>query len=284
MNEEGKIIAEESFLVGEKAAITAEQIRSFSAESTAEKDRSKSLPQTKQQKGWFWYVSLLFLVVSILVWLWSELINPYKFPISNVQIRGSYEHVDRNLLHTTILPEVHKSFFSFDGLALQDRLMQLPWVYSASVHRLWPDGLQITIIEQQPFATWNETTLVNSQGDLFAVDKATVPSGLPSFQGPNGQQHLMLQMYQQLLPLVSANHLTIETLVLDARQAWQVQLSNHITLLVGRVQPLERLQRFFTIYPQTIAPKADMIEQIDLRYSNGLAVRFKNQNTGTIHG
>lgn len=259
MNDEGKIIAEN---------------RVFGAERPGAK---VAQPQ-KVSRGWFWQFSLGVLAICILVWAWSELMNPQKFPIRDVQIKGNYSHIDHNLLRAAIIPSVGKGFFGLDGSGLQDRLSQLPWIYSAKVQRVWPDTLQITLTEQQPIAQYGETGLVNTQGDLFNVDKTTIPAGLPVFNGAVGQQKSMQQMYQQIVPILASGNLQLSSLTLDPRESWQLQLTNGLTVLIGQVDPIQRLQRFSTVYPQIIAPKLAMINTVDLRYAHGVAVRFKDTN------
>ena len=38
---------------------------------------------------------------------------------------------------------------------------------------------------------------------------------------------------------------------------------------------MQRLQRFVAIYQQTLGAKITTVQSVDLRYANGLAVRFK---------
>jgi cell division protein FtsQ len=58
------------------------------------------------------------------------------------------------------------------------------------------------------------------------------------------------------------------------RFAWQLTLSNGIELKLGREDTLKRVQRFIDLYPSISKHKPEAIEQVDLRYDTGLAVRF----------
>jgi len=268
MREEGKIIAEQ---------------RNFSAGK--ERQAMRAAKQQKQASGgWFWQISLGVLVICSLTWCWIKLANPQTFPIRAVQIKGNYVHVNREQLRKLILPAVQKGFVGIDLAALQDNLLQLPWVASAKVQRIWPDALMVVVTEQQPLARFNDNLLVNDQGDLFNIGNTAAPTGLPLFVGAAGQQKMMLQMYQRLLPLMAQLKLQLATLTLDPRQSWQLQFSNGLTVIVGQVDPWQRIERFFAVYSSTIAPKLGMIRSVDLRYAHGMAVCFKDSECEELHG
>jgi cell division protein FtsQ len=69
--------------------------------------------------------------------------------------------------------------------------------------------------------------------------------------------------------------LVIDELHQDARRAWHLKLSNGMSVELGRKDPLQRLARFIGVYPAILASTtAAVIEQVDLRYSNGFALRW----------
>jgi len=243
----------------------------------ARKSRPIAQPHTASNH-WLLKSSLLLLLVSILIWGWLKLTNPENFPIYNVQIRGNYVHVDHNNLRQTIVPFIQKGFLMMDTRGLQDRLLQLPWVATAKVQRIWPDKIIIYLTEQHPVARFGKNTLLNAEGELFTVKPQTVPAGLPLLMGPLGQQKLMLDTYQAMHNTLTPLSLKATILVVDPQQFWRLQLDNGIVLLIGKTDPIARLQRFVAVYPQVVGDKATLIDYIDLRYSHGMAIHFKNQN------
>jgi cell division protein FtsQ len=69
--------------------------------------------------------------------------------------------------------------------------------------------------------------------------------------------------------------LSVTRLSLEARGAWTLTLDNDIRVVLGREALNERLQRFLDLYKQRLAEHAAQIEQIDIRYTNGIAVRWR---------
>jgi len=266
MREEGKTIA-----AGQPLSNRTKEYRRIAQHPAQSK---------KQQTGnrWFLKLSLGILIFCAAIWCWQKIANPQTLPIKTIQITGVYQHVDHNQLRQLILPYVAKGFLWMKDSALQDQLQQLPWIYSASVKREWPSKLAINLVEQKPVARMNSNTLVNEQGDTFAVDESTIPAGLPLFISPLAdQQKLILDNYKTMNAILAPLAVKIAAISLDARQSWSLQLDNGIVLILGKVDPITRLQRLVQVYPQVVGANATNILSIDLRYTSGVAVRFKSQ-------
>ena len=73
--------------------------------------------------------------------------------------------------------------------------------------------------------------------------------------------------------------LGVEALELDPRRAWRVKLDNGLTVDVGRNHPANRIARFVRVYPSILAGGNGRVESVDLRYSNGFAVRWQQLDT-----
>jgi cell division protein FtsQ len=84
--------------------------------------------------------------------------------------------------------------------------------------------------------------------------------------------------------MFAASGLRLSGLTLEPRGAWTIELSNGVRVVAGREQLIPRLRRFLTIYQLELAERAEQIEQIDIRYTNGVAVRWrpgeKSENAG----
>jgi cell division protein FtsQ len=59
--------------------------------------------------------------------------------------------------------------------------------------------------------------------------------------------------------------------------AWQFTTGNGITVLLGKDDVMERLQRFLIVMDDAdLASRLAEVERIDTRYPNGMAVSWKN--------
>ena len=80
---------------------------------------------------------------------------------------------------------VSGNFFTVDLEATRKAFVKLPWVRTASVRRIWPQGLEVTLEEHMALARWAGGALVNFQGEIF---NAASDEPLPEFEGPEEAQ------------------------------------------------------------------------------------------------
>jgi cell division protein FtsQ len=100
---------------------------------------------------------------------------------------------------------------------------------------------------------------------------------LPQFAGPGGSAAELTRRYAEFRQALAPLELEPRQVLLSPRYAWQLRLSNGLTLELGRDQlrepVLERLARFVTFYPQTLGSLNRRLDYVDLRYPNGFALR-----------
>ena len=222
--------------------------------------------------------ALAFLIsAGVISWLVFWLQQPNTLPISKIRALGVFEKVDENMLRSVVAQTVDGGYFSVNVDQVQSAVEQLPWVLQASVSRVWPDTISINIVEQKALAVWELGGLVNQQGTLFKPDATSYPLGLPTLDGPIGMQRNMTEFYQLAKSIVEPLGVSVIRIQMDSRRAYQVRLSNGIQLLLGREHTQNRLERFARVYKKVLSQKATDIASIDMRYSNGLAVGWKDK-------
>lgn len=248
------------------------------------------MPRAKRQRGasrpqvpaspWRWRRPLgaaviLLSLIGLLAGVVAKLRDPYTLPIRAVQIEGELRHLNRARLEQVAAPVVSGGFFSVDLRAVQEALAGLPWVYRVGVRRQWPDRLVVAVEEQRPVAQWGESALVNPYGELFHPPREEFPQGLPVLRGPEGKSRELLKEYAALAERLAPLGLRVVMLEENERLAWRLRLDNGIEVALGREQRAERLARFERVYAAALADRAAQIAAVDLRYTNGLAVAWR---------
>lgn len=243
----------------------------------------------KQERRWIdprvvASVALGAILAAAVGWGSAELSDPQTFPIQSVQIIGDLHHLSRGKLQDIVAPHATGGFFNVNVGSIQRAAMELPWTDSVSVRRVWPDGLHILVTEQVAFARWGEKGLLNARGELFYPEPDDIPSGLPDFHGPDGQEGAVMSAYRDMSRALAPVGLKITKLVLDERRAWRLELDNGIELRLGRVDHYLRLVRFVRAYPKLLASRVETVQSVDFRYTNGFAVLWKGRPEGTTAG
>ena len=212
-------------------------------------------------------MALLAACGGALYWL----LMPERFPVSRVVLKGELKNTSNAQIEAA-MPRVGGNFFAVNIAEVRSSVERLPWVRRVAVRRVWPDGLEVTIEEHVALARWGDEALVNVQGERFVARTNVV---LPLFVGPSGSSPEVARRYRRFTEILSPLNLGVERVVLSARHAWQLRLGNGLHLMLGRDADLaeERLRKFVEVYPK-LKPR----DYVDLRYSNGFALRVPDWN------
>ncbi|HEY8887398.1 MAG TPA: cell division protein FtsQ/DivIB [Gallionella sp.] len=194
---------------------------------------------------------------------------PGLFPLHSVRLMAAPQRVDTAEVLEVVRNEVRGNFFTVDIKQLRQFLEKLPWVRGVNIRREFPSRLAVQLEEHQALARWNNSALVNRQGEVFAAESEQV---LPGFIGPDGAAAEVTQYYIQFDQQLAGLNLQVDQIVLTPRHAWQLHLSNGMVLELGREDMQQRLARFVKVYPYSLAAVQQRVKYVDLRYRNGFAV------------
>ena len=200
------------------------------------------------------------------------------FPLRTVRVEGELQHVVHADVVRALQGKVSGTFFTVDLEAISRLFESIPWVRRAEVRRQWPDRLEVRIEEHLALARWGlakESRLVNTHGEQFFGQSDAV---LPLFSGPVGTESEIARRYKSFRGLLVPLALEPMQVALSPRFAWQLRLSNGLTVRLGRDSERDsledRLAKFAFAYPQTLGKMARSVDYVDLRYPNGFALRI----------
>ncbi len=217
----------------------------------------------------------MLLALSVAVVIAVRSIEPEQiWPVKSVIIEGEFLYLDKEKLRLRAMPNVNGGLFTVDLVEVRNALIDMPWVEDVSVRRQWPDKLSIRVIEKQPVVYWGESDVLSARGKLFTPEKK-LQIELPRLNGPQGQHQTMLKEMARMQAWLLDSGLYIQEMTLDARRSWTLELSGNLQLRLGRKQMHERLNRFVSIYKKHLKIEKREIRHIDMRYTNGFAVAWK---------
>lgn len=235
---------------------------------TRAKPESRALPSPTLLAFFF----LLAAAAAGALWLVQQLADPAALPIRRVQIEGEFLHLEPAHLQDIVERSVDAGFFGVDVARVRARLLDEPWIREATIRRVWPDTLRVSVIEQVPVARWGAEMLLNESGDIFAPAPESIPQGFVQFDGPLGLELEMLNRYRAMRPRFVELGLAVARLRLSARHAWTIYLDGGQEIELGRRDVERRLDRFLLAYRTGLMDIWAGIGRIDLRYPNGFAV------------
>ncbi len=203
-------------------------------------------------------------------------------PVRSIVIDGPFQRVAAVEVQQAALGALNGGIVSADLDRLRKAVEALAWVDRARVQRLWPDRIRVEIVEQQAAARWGDDGLLNTRGELFASGVRLVPPELPRLDGPAGTEEQVAQRYLAIQDRLSKLGFQVAALRLDARGAWELDLSTGVTVRLGRRQVDERMDRFVQFGAPVISGRAAEVRYVDMRYSNGFAIGWRgNRRPGS---
>ena len=193
----------------------------------------------------------------------------------------------KNELLALLEEELDQGFWQVDLLKLKASLESHAWVRQAVIRRQWPNQLVIGIDEYVAVARWNDSYLLSATGDVFLPSQTAVFSHLHLLkvklidveqqQSPTREtiQQAVTWFNQFQKPLTDYGLSVVEQ-TQSLEGDFSLVLSNGLILVLGADQVVDRFDRFLTLLDGRLMSELDDIKVVDLRYVNGLSVRWRD--------
>lgn len=216
---------------------------------------------------------IVLLLGAGIYWASEPIAKIFERPIKSVVVEGEFQLISKQRATELIGDEIDGDFLKLDLMKLKDALLSDPWVEKVTLNRRWPDTLVVKIVEQKPIARWGDGFL-NQRGEIVRVEDAGPLSGLPWLQGNEADAIEILQQYQDLSQILRSRGLDVLALKCDNKKSWRLTVKNHVEIAIGRDQVMEKIRRFVTVYDAHLNSVWSDVKAIDVRYTNGIAVRW----------
>jgi len=206
----------------------------------------------------------------LLYGLGHHVLHLAAFPLREIGLTGEIGHVTHEQVEDIVSRELRGNFFTVDLERTRAAFEKLPWVRKVNVRRQWPDRLEVAVEEHRPIARWGSVALVSARGEVF---EAAINSTLPVLTGPDGSAPEVVARLFEFERILAPIDKRVVQITLSMRRAWRVRLDDGTVLELGRENLEARLSGFVSAYPVALARLAHRPAYVDLRYSNGFAVR-----------
>lgn len=218
------------------------------------------------------FSSLALLLLLRLCYLYISDVE--RFPIHSIKIAAVYQAVTPEEVGRIFSQYLNTSFFVFPVRKLYADLMKLDGIREVGIERIWPDTLNVRLVEKIPIAYWNHA-LLTERGELLKEVKGNVLV-LPHLIGPENQQLEVLQIYKKMSKILASYGLSLSHLEQRNNQAFELTLMNGVVLRLGKNDIEKRLLRFCKLNHDIFSKKQAQLASVDLRYPKAIAVQWKN--------
>ena len=221
-------------------------------------------------------IIFVFLLPLILIGLVTY--DNFNQSIDRVVINGEFNYLSERDVIDLIDENVQTGFLTLNLPDLNRKIVEQDWIRSSSIRRSWPATLIVNIEEEIPVARWGEQQLLNNVGDYIDVINKDSVSHLPVIFSQAGDTKEIIKIYQLISELLGPIGVRIDEVESDNAGSWTLTVVSDIKIILGRDQLVEKLQRLQSVWLAELSSQEKNINVIDLRYPNGLAVKWK-QNT-----
>jgi len=199
-----------------------------------------------------------------------------EMPLRTVDVEGSHERVTELEVLAAAGSALAPSFLTLDLEEIRRRVAAIDWVDEVTLQRVWPDKLKISVTEHRAAARWGNSGLLNTRGELFAEDVQMEYRELPRLAGPDGSHRRVAARYLGVRDSLFKAGLTLDEFRMDATGSFTIEVAGGLSVRIGRDDIDGRVDRFFRVAVPSLADDIARVMRIDLRYSSGFAVRYRD--------
>jgi cell division protein FtsQ len=201
--------------------------------------------------------------------------NAFGFRITSIALAGGHQLTREEIL--TIAGVTGRTSLLFlDATSARARLKANPWVVEATVLKLYPGRLHISIVEREAFALWQKdgkVAVISADGTVLEPYVTRRFARLPMVVGAGSETKA--KDFLATVDQVPSIRDQLQSAILVANRRWNLKLKNGIDIKLpetGVEAALETLVRL----DQTKKLLTRDIDLVDLRLSDRVTVRLSD--------
>lgn len=195
------------------------------------------------------------------------------FAIEKVQVSGNAQTSEIEILQLLGLDGT-TSLVSLDVDAARRKLIELPWVESAEVRKIYPETIAVTLRERKAFAIWqhgSELSLIERNGSVIAPLRDNKFASLPLFVGRDAEKaaaEFLQEMAQW--PDVESR---VQAYVRVAGRRWDLHLGNGVVIHLPE-DNVDQALKMLSAYEAKDGVLERDIASVDLRLPDRTTIRL----------
>lgn len=201
--------------------------------------------------------------------------NAAGFRVTGIALSGN-KHLNREEVLARAGVTGNTALLFFDVAIARARLLTDPWVADATIQKLYPDRLQITLTEREAFALWQKNgriSVIGADGTVLEPFLSRPYAPLPLVVGRGAETRAkeflgLLARYPELRDNVRAA-------ILIAERRWNLRLKNGIDVRLPETDVAAALAHLVVLDRDKKLLSRD-ISAIDLRLPDRVTVRLSD--------
>jgi cell division protein FtsQ len=203
----------------------------------------------------------------------KETTSRIGFAVGQIKVTGHLETSEIDVLEQLDLDGA-TSLIGFDSEAARQRVLKMPWVATARVTKLYPDGVSVELTEKVPFAVWQNgdvLSLVEEKGGEIVSfnDEKYLELPLVIGEGANLKAHEIVSMMSAYPDLSDR----VKAYAYIGGRRWDLQMKDGVTVQLPEKDTDAALKVVAGLEAGQALLGKD-IEIVDLRIDDRMVVRL----------
>ncbi|MBH32450.1 MAG: hypothetical protein CMD90_02250 [Gammaproteobacteria bacterium] len=216
------------------------------------------------------FSSIIMLAVFLSYYFYKEI----PLHIEKVKVDGNLTYINKDNLNKVISENIkEKGFFDLDAIALKEEIEETEWVRITNIKKIFPNKLHINIIEHVPVAIWNDSKLINNNGEVFIakINDTKMTKLYANKDSRSKDLHRYLEIFRNEIKVRKIDFL-VKQIKENPERSVIVEISTNKKIFLGNKDIIEKINRFFKAYSLINRNDIINIKYFDMRYSNGFSV------------
>ena len=211
---------------------------------------------------------ILIIVIIFLVSLVFYMSNYFVYPVDEVEIKSTSSNYDNEKINDIVVSIQGKDLLSLDLSHIKKKIKSDGWIKDVEIKKSFPNKLTIIIIPQQAYAIYNSKIMMT---DGTIIQTSPLPSDLPIITDYTHDRLSSMDITILSVRLLQKIDLDIKEIVIHDSL---IKVFTSTNILISDRDNFEiNLNRLVLSFPDLQKLFENDIKSIDMRYSNGFAIK-----------
>lgn len=279
--------------------MTDKQIQTIDSEQKDSGGVLDQIPAEPQEEGlrrrssggfkasWLAWAAVVGIAAGGAVELFDSLSESDYFQIRRLEMIADVDKVPIARLKDALQPAWSGSYFTADIDLMREAAEELPWVKSAQVERVWPDGIRVRLALFNAMAQYEDGRLVSDDGFLFAAnpeEEQGAPSRLPVIKCAQNQVGEATKNYKAFEKIFEKINADVMEVSISDRQSWSIVVESSyfppLPIELGQNEDgsiIGKVEEIAGAFPSMIELMGAPPSSIDARYDGAFAAGVPNR-------
>ena len=210
----------------------------------------------------------IFIIIFFLLSLILYISDSFVYPIEEVEITSTTSNYDTKKINDIVASIQGQDLLSLDLSDIKKSISSDDWIRDVEIKKSFPDTLEIIIIPQQPFAIYNSKVMM--------MDGTVIGAPLPQLDLPIIVDHTndsLSSMKTMILTDKLLQKIDLDINKVEIHDSLIKVFTSSNILISDRVNYEVNLNRLVITFQDLKKLFKREIKSIDMRYSNGFAIK-----------